>query len=107
MMEKLSRQVYTTEFRQQAVELITRDGLSIAEAARRLAISPKTLLNWIRRAERGDLPDDGDGVRRHVMTEQEAELSRLRRENAELRMERDILNKSAAYFASESLRSMR
>jgi transposase len=106
-MEKLHRQVYTTEFRQQAVELITRGGLSIAEAARRLAISPKTLLNWVRRAKSGDLPDDGDSVRRHVVTEQEAELSRLRRENAELRMERDILKKSAAYFASESLRGTR
>ena len=90
-MEKLHRQVYTTEFRQQAVELNTRGGLSIAEAARRLAISPKTLLNWVRRARSGNLPDDGDGVRRYVVTEQEAELSRLRRENAELRMERDIL----------------
>ena len=102
-MEKLHRQVYITEFRQQAVELITRGGLSIAEAARRLAISPKTLLNRVRRAKSGDLPDDGDSVRRHVVTEQEAELARLRRENAELRMERDILKKSAAYFASESL----
>jgi transposase len=89
-MEKLHRQVYTTEFRRQAVELITRNGLSIAEAARRLAISPKTLLNWIRRSKSGDLPADGDGVRCHVVTEQEAEPSRLRRENAELRMERDI-----------------
>jgi transposase len=106
-MEKLHRQVYTTEFRQQAVGLITRDGLSIAEAARRLAISPKTLLNWVRRARSGDPPDDGDGARRHVVTEHEAELSRLRRENAELRMERDILKKSAAYFASESLRGTR
>jgi transposase len=44
---------------------------------------------------------------RHAVTEEEAELSRLRRENAELRIERDILNKSAAYFASESLRGMR
>jgi transposase-like protein len=41
-MEKLSRQVYTSECRQQAVELITRDGLSIAEVSRRLSISPKT-----------------------------------------------------------------
>lgn len=106
-MEKLHRQVYTTEFRQQAVELITRNELSIAEAARRLAISPKTLLNWVRRARSGELPDDGDGRRRHVVTEQEAELARLRRENAELRMERDILKKSAAYFASESLRGTR
>ena len=106
-MEQLPRQVYTTEFRQQAVEMITRDGLSIAEAARRLSISPKTLLNWVRRAKSGNLPDAGDGVRHREVTEQEAELSRLRRENAELRMERDILKKASAYFAKESLRATR
>jgi transposase len=105
-MEKLPRQVYTTEFRQQAAELITRDGLGIAEAARRLSLSPKTLTNWVRRAKGGDAPSAATVPRREV-TEAEAELSRLRRENAELRMERDILKKSAAYFASESLRSTR
>jgi transposase len=87
--------------------MITRDGLSIVEAARRLAISPKTLLNWVRRARSGDLPAAGDGVRRREVTEPEAELSRLRRENAELRRERDILQKSAASFASKSLRGTR
>ncbi len=55
-MEKLPRQVYTSEFRQQAVEMITRDGLGIAEAARRLSISPKTLTNWVRRAKDGAYP---------------------------------------------------
>ena len=44
-MEKLPRQVYTGEFRQQAVELFTRDGLSLTDAARRLSISPQTLTN--------------------------------------------------------------
>jgi transposase-like protein len=44
-MEKLPRQSYTAEFRRQAVELITRDGLSIAAVSRRLSISPKTLAN--------------------------------------------------------------
>jgi transposase len=106
-MEKLPRQVYTTEFRQQAVEMITRDGLSIAEAARRLAVSPKTLLNWVRRAKSGDLPQAGAAAPRHMVTPEEAELSRLRRENAELRMERDILKKASAYFAQESLRATR
>jgi transposase len=104
-MEKLPRQVYTTDFRQQAVEMITRDGLGIAEAARRLSISPKTLTNWVRRA-RGDEPPAASVPRREV-TEAEAELSRLRRENAELRMERDILKKASAYFAQESLRATR
>ena len=52
-MEKLPRQVYTNEFRQQAVELIIRDGLGIAEAARRLSVSPKTQTNRVKRARRG------------------------------------------------------
>lgn len=106
-MEKLPRRVYTTEFRQQAVELITRDRLSIAEASRRLTISAKTLLNWVRRAQSGDSPQAGAAAPRHLVTEAAAELSRLRRENAELRMGRDILKKASAYFAQESLRAIR
>jgi transposase len=105
-MEKLPRQSYTTEFRQQAVEMVTREDLSIAEASRRLSLSPKTLTNWVRRAKHRDSPAAAPALRREV-TDVEAELSRLRRENAELRMERDILKKSAAYFASESLRGTR
>jgi transposase len=106
-MEKLPRQVYTSEFRQQAVELVAREGLGIAEASRRLSISPKTLTNWVRRAKNGGSPDRAAAAPRHEVTDTEAELSRLRRENAELRMERDILKKSAAYFASESWRGTR
>jgi transposase len=59
MMEKLPRQVYTPEFRQQAVEMVTRDGLGIAEASRRLSISPKTLTNWVKRVKRGRLTRGG------------------------------------------------
>ena len=106
-MEKLPRQVYTTEFRQQAVELVARDGPGITEASRRLSISPKTLTNWVRRAKNGGSPDGASAAPRREVTETEAELSRLRRENAELHMERDILKKSAAYFASESWRGTR
>jgi transposase len=109
MKEQLPKQVYTNEFREQAVLLVTRDGLSIAEAARRLSMSLKTLANWVKRARDGRLPvtsSAGAGGQR-VVTEAQAELARLRRENAELRMERDILKKSAAYFASESLRGTR
>src|SRR5215210_3263435 len=106
-MEKLPRQAYTREFRQQAVEMITRDGLSLTEAARRLSISPKTLTNWVKRAKREDSPGAAAPAPRPAVTDTEAELLRLRRENAELRMERDILKKSAAYFASESRRGTR
>lgn len=104
-MEKLPRQVYTSEFRRQAVELVSREGLGIAEASRRLSISPKTLTNWVKRVQGGDSP--GGAAPRREVTEAEAELSRLRRENAELRMERDILKKASAYFAKESLHGSR
>jgi len=109
MKEQLPKQVYTDEFRAQAVLLVTRDGLSIAEAARRLSMSLKTLANWVKRAKGGQLPAVRDGARvvQRVITEEQAEVSRLRREVAELRMERDILKKATAYVATESLRGTR
>ena len=67
-MEKLPRQVYTTEFRQQAVELVTRDGLSLAEASRRLSLSPKTLTNWVRRAKNSGSPDGAAPAPRREVT---------------------------------------
>ena len=92
MKEQLPKQVYTTEYRAQAVLLVTRDGLSIAEAARRLSMSLKTLANWVKRAKEGQLPaSSGGSSGQRMVTEEQAEVSRLRRENAELRMERDIL----------------
>lgn len=106
-MEKLPRQVYTSEFRQQAVQMIERDRLSVAEVSRKLSISQKTLANWVRRAKEADLPATETGGARRIVTDAEAENSRLRRENAELRMERDILRKATAYFATESLRGVR
>jgi transposase len=105
MKEQLPKQVNTDEFRAQAVLLVTRDGLSIAEAARRLSMSLKTLANWVKRAKGGQLTAVRDGTRvvQRVITGEQAEVSRLRREVAELRMERNILKKATAYFATESL----
>jgi len=109
MKEQLPKQVYTNEYREQAVLLVTRDGLSIAEAARRLSMSLKTLANWVKRVKDGRLPaaSNGASAGQRVITEEQAEVSRLRREVAELRMERDILKKATAYFATESLRGVR
>ena len=108
-MEQLPKQVYTSEYRQQAVLMVTRDRMSVAEVSRKLSMSQKTLANWVKRAKDGQLPaaSTEPGGARRVVTDIEAENSRLRREVAELRMERDILKKSAAYFASESLRGTR
>jgi len=88
-MEQVPRQQYTKEFREQAVQLVLEQKLTIPEAARRLTMSGKTLKNWVGRARRGQLATLG--ASRRPMTDQEAELSRLKRDLAEARMERDIL----------------
>ena len=106
-MEKIPKQVYPSEFRQQAVEMMSRDKRSVAEVSRKLSMSPKTLANWVKRARHRQQATASTGAPHRTVTDAEAEVSRLRRENAELRMERDILKKSAAYFASESLRGAR
>jgi len=100
-MERIPRAKYTKEFRLEAVKLITDEKLSVAEAARRLALSSNTLDNWLRKHRAGKLEEVGKTYR--PLTEVEMELARLKKENAELKMEREILKKAAAYFARESL----
>lgn len=100
-MEKLPRQKYTKEFREQAVRLVIEQELTVPEAAKRLSMSDKTLMNWVFRARHGKLGEMG--ANRKPVTDLEAEVSRLKRELAETRMERDILKKATAYFAKASL----
>ena len=100
-MERIPHGKYTKEFRQEAVQLVIQENLSIPEAARRLNLPKSTLENWIRKYKAGKLGEIGKIYR--PLTDTEMELARLKRENAELRMERDILKKAAAYFAKESL----
>ena len=92
---------YTKEFREEAVKMVTKDKLSLPEAARRLSLPPSTLTNWIKQFKTGRLGEIGKTYR--PLTEIEMELAKVKKENAELRMERDILKKAAAYFARESL----
>jgi transposase len=92
---------YTREFRQEAVKLITEEKLSLPEAARRLSLAPSTLAYWVKAYKAGKLGDIGKGQK--PLTEVEMELARTKKELAEVKMERDILKKAAAYFAKESL----
>lgn len=100
-MKAAIRQKFTTEFREQAVKLITEQGLKISEAARRLDISDKSLSRWVIAAKRGQL-DKVDSKRLVPVSALEAEVSKLRKENAVLREEREILKKATAFFAKES-----
>jgi transposase-like protein len=79
--------------------------LSWLEAARRLSLPTSTLGNWVKAYKSGKLVDIGKTYR--PLTEVEIELTRVKKENVELKMERDILKKAAAYFARESLHGTR
>jgi transposase len=92
---------YTREFREEAVKLVMEEKLSLPEAARRLSLAPSTLGYWVKACRTGKLGDIGKSYR--PLTEIEMELARAKKELAEVKMERDILKKAAAYFARESL----
>ena len=92
---------YSKELREEAVKLVTEENLSLPEAARRLSLPPSTLGNWLKACKEGRLGDIGKTYR--PLTEIEMELAKVKKENAQLRIERDILKKAAAYFAKESL----
>ncbi len=100
-MERLPKGKYTKEFREEAVKLVTEEGLTLPEAGRRLSLPPSTIGNWVKAYKAGKLGSIGKSQR--PLTEIEMEVSRLKRELAEVKMERDILKKAAAYFAKESL----
>ena len=93
----MARKTYTREFKLQAVRLMTEQGLSVAEVARRLGVGENCLRVWRDAAkQQGEAAFPGPG---NLSTEQE-ELRRLRAEVTRLRAERDLLKKAAAYFAS-------
>jgi transposase len=93
--KKTARAQYTLEFKQEAVRLV-ESGQSIAAATRQLNLAEQTLFNWVK-AQREDRLK-GIASSRTISAEQ-MEISRLRAELAQVKMERDILGKATAYFA--------
>jgi transposase len=95
------RSKYPEEFREQAVAMV-RDNpdRALAEVARDLGVNDSTLSNWVNRAR----IDAGEGRPEELSTSEREELVKLRRENARLKMEREILKKAAAFFVQESTR---
>ena len=92
---------YTTEFKNQAIELV-QIGKSVGEVARDLALSEGVLYEWIRKASKAGLL--GSGGPAAVGEEPAAdELRRLRRENANLKLENDILKKAAIILGTKPL----
>jgi transposase len=92
---------YTAEFREAAVRQVLDGGRSVPQVARSLEMSHKTLENWVGKARRGQPLLKRPPAQ--PVDEVQAELTRLRQENARLKLEKEILRKAAAYFAKESL----
>lgn len=93
------RRTYTAEFKRQALQLAQDIGPQ--RAARDLEVSPSALYRWrIQEREQGEKAFPGQG--NQILTPEEQELRRLRRENEILRQEREILKKAATFFMEES-----
>ena len=93
------RRHLSKQFKVDAVKLVTEQGYKVSEAARNLGIHHSSLRRWKKQFEtNGDRAFPGKG---HMNPETE-ELNRLRKEVKQLRMEREILKKAAAFFAKES-----
>ena len=89
---------YSKDFKLQAARLVTEQGYSLRDAAERLGVSAWSIRYWIKKFQQtAELPAQNQ------IQPAADELKELRRENARLRMENDILKKAAAYFAKDSI----
>jgi transposase len=94
--QRRSRRQFTEEFKRDAVDLVRTTGRPIAEVARELGVYDSTLGNWVRqdRIDRGE----AEGL----TTEERARLRQLEADNARLRMERDLLKRTVAFWVKET-----
>ena len=91
----MAQRKYTREFKMSAVNLVNTQGYTIPAAAKSLGIDPSNIRGWLSKfSSKEGLVPSGEGA-------VAAELARLRKENARLLMERDILKKAAVFFAKE------
>jgi len=95
-----TRRKFSREFKLEAVKMVKDRGVALKQVARDLDLNENMLRRWIR--ESSEDPQDAFPGLGNMKPEQ-AEIARLHREVAKLKMERDILKKAAAYFAKESM----
>src|SRR6266511_1909353 len=94
--QRRSRRQFTPEFKRDAVELVRTSGRPIAEIARELGIYESALENWVKQ----DRIDRGE--REGLSSDERARLRELERDSARLRMERDLLKRTVAFWVKET-----
>lgn len=94
MNQKRAYKQYPKEFKEEAVALVRDQGYSVPEAAKSLGIATNMLYKW---KEKVEAQLEG----KSLTEDEREELKRLRKENKELRMEKEILKKASAFFAKE------
>jgi len=97
-MARRKRRKFTPEFKAEVVELCRRGDRSIGQVSRDLKLTETSVRAWVKQAE----VDRGEGPPGALTTQEREELRRLRRENRQLREDREILKKAAAFFAKEN-----
>ena len=91
-----TRPPYPPEYKAELVRLVREEGRTPSDLAREFEPSAQSIMNWVAQAE------IDDGSREGLSTDEKAELKRLRSENRVLRMEKEILEKAAAFFAAKN-----
>jgi transposase len=94
-MTKRHRRKFTDEFKAETVNMIRASGRTIGSVARELNLGETAVRRWVQQAEASGSTDS-------LSLDERSELQRLRKENQELRMEKEILRKATAFFAKES-----
>ena len=92
--QRRARRSFSEEFKEQAVRLVLEEGKPVARVARELDLTASALTGWVKHA-RADRSKGKTGL----TTAEREELARLKKEVRELKLERDILKKAAAFFA--------
>lgn len=98
MARKRKRRKFTAEFKAEVVDLCRRGDRSIGEVSRDLGLTETSVRAWVRQAK----VDAGKGPEGALTTAEKEELRKLRRENRQLREDKEILLKAAAFFAKEN-----
>ena len=97
-MSRRKRRVFTQEFKADTVRLVSAGAKTLPQVAKDLDLTESSVRNWVKDAQVAT----GRGLPGALVREERDELVQLRRENRQLKMEREILKKAAAFFARES-----